>query len=98
MRLVPSAESTAVSGRLCSFTVFILGACASAPSPSAQPPRQPPPTECGNAVLHELFEKELAAAQAEPEPEKRAAAVCKVAHDWHIEDCSNVTADSLNLP
>jgi hypothetical protein len=72
----------------------VLG-CAHAPSP-----RQPeaPPGECGNAVLHEEFEKDLAAAQAEADPERRAVAVCKVAHDWGIEDCSNVTPDSLNLP
>jgi hypothetical protein len=78
--------------------LFLLGGCASAPAADAEVPEQAPPGVCGNAVLHELFEKELAVAQAEPDPEKRAEAVCKVAHDWHIEDCSNVTPRSLNLP
>lgn len=78
--------------------LLVLSGCASAPAAGADVPEQAPPPACGNPVLHELFEKELAVAQAEPDPGKRAEAVCKVAHDWHIEDCSNVTPDSLNLP
>jgi len=78
--------------------VAALTACASAPTPTAAPASAGPPLPCGNPLFHQEFEKELAAAQAEPDPALRAAAVCRVAHDWGIEDCSNVTPKSLQMP
>jgi len=87
-------EVGATSGVL---LVLVLTACASSPSAPPQP-AESARGACGNGVLHEEFERQLAAAQAEPVPEKRADAVCQVAHDWGIEDCSNVTPRSLELP
>jgi hypothetical protein len=80
-----------------SLVVVVVAGCAASPSPHTEPARAPRES-CGNAVLHEQFEKDLAEAQAEPEPARREAAVCKVARNWGIEDCSNVTPASLNLP
>jgi hypothetical protein len=80
-----------------SLVLVVVAGCAASPSPATNPPA-PAPRECGNAVLHEQFDKDLAEAQAEPEPARRAEAVCKVARNWGIEDCSNVTPASLNLP
>ena len=88
--------STTMNRALVSFCALIAFGCAASPPPAVTP--QPPVKTCANAVLHEEFEKELAAARAESTPERRAAAVCRVAHGWGIDDCSNVTARSLPLP
>ena len=81
-----------------SLVLVLVAGCAVSPSPLTKPPAHPARASCGNAVLHEQFEKDLFEAQAEPEPARRAAAVCNVAHNSGIEDCSNVTPASLNLP
>ena len=83
---------------LTSGVVLLLSGCASSAAPSRKSAEMAPSSSCGNAALHEQFERELAAAQAEPDAEMRAAAVCRVAHDWGLDDCSNVTPASLNLP
>jgi len=87
-------------GRIISapIVVAVVAGCASSPPARSEPARAPEPATCGNEVLHEEFERELAKAQAEPEPQKRVDAVCKVARDWGIEDCTNVTPKSLPLP
>jgi hypothetical protein len=88
MQLVP------VPTWLVALALNIVGCAGGIPRPDDPIDGQ----KLSNPELREDFASDLRAAQSVEDPVERQRAVCRVAHDWGIEDCSNVTEESLVLP